>query len=476
MEVTKKAICEDYLARGYHPGSIVRVAMRNFLTYTDTVAYPGPQLNVVLGPNGTGKSALTHAICLACGGAPKSIGRSDDIKQFVRRNSEANGKSFCEVDILLHDSVRTVRRAINSENNSSTWTMGGRPSTQKDVKEFMQSMNIDVDNLNSFMPQDKVGSFTQQTAQGILFKTLQSIDMRDGSGRTLADEQMDLASFQNTSRVKENEVREKRLRVQTLTSELQSMEGEVRRMRQRSELEEVKDLYQIKLVVVDAENCEQMVIDKQKVVDTATEQLNRAQALIEPLETKNRDLKRDITILEKQAQAVAKGVDTLEDSTTRLQEDIDACSVRMDTTIMALNSLDASRRQLQDRLRASEEEVARIELLKSEAEARLPQDQARFAAINAELKEVDNALAAANNASTTTELQKSEKLDEIREIQRQVNNFTDPKHVFLRKTNRFRDVQKVYDWIQNNSHRFKGDVIGPSMFKSLQFEYFLMLD
>lgn len=45
---------EEYLNKGYRVGSIVRVGMRNFLTYDDAVAYPGPQLNIVLGPNGTG--------------------------------------------------------------------------------------------------------------------------------------------------------------------------------------------------------------------------------------------------------------------------------------------------------------------------------------------------------------------------------------------------------------------------------------
>ena len=52
---------------GYRRGSIVRCKMHNFLTYDDAEVFPGPKLNVLLGPNGTGKSAITHAICLACG-------------------------------------------------------------------------------------------------------------------------------------------------------------------------------------------------------------------------------------------------------------------------------------------------------------------------------------------------------------------------------------------------------------------------
>lgn len=60
--------------QGFKPGSIVRVKMMNFLTYDECEVFPGPKLNVVIGPNGTGKSTLTHAICLACCGSTGDVG------------------------------------------------------------------------------------------------------------------------------------------------------------------------------------------------------------------------------------------------------------------------------------------------------------------------------------------------------------------------------------------------------------------
>lgn len=64
---------------GYRNGSIIRVSMHNFITFDDCEVFPGPRLNVVLGPNGTGKSSLTHAICLACAGDPKSVGKGNTL-------------------------------------------------------------------------------------------------------------------------------------------------------------------------------------------------------------------------------------------------------------------------------------------------------------------------------------------------------------------------------------------------------------
>ncbi len=76
----------------YRKGAIVRVLMRNFLTYDEAEVIPGPRLNLLVGPNGAGldphafnlsaalqvltlgwlgKSSLALAIGIGLGGKPK---------------------------------------------------------------------------------------------------------------------------------------------------------------------------------------------------------------------------------------------------------------------------------------------------------------------------------------------------------------------------------------------------------------------
>ncbi len=57
--------------KNHQPGSIVRVELKNFVTYTAVEFFPGPSLNMVIGPNGTGKSTLVCAICLGLGWGPQ---------------------------------------------------------------------------------------------------------------------------------------------------------------------------------------------------------------------------------------------------------------------------------------------------------------------------------------------------------------------------------------------------------------------
>ena len=62
---------DDISSMKHQPGSIVRVKLINFVTYTKVEFFPGPSLNMVIGPNGTGKSTLVCAICLGLGWGPQ---------------------------------------------------------------------------------------------------------------------------------------------------------------------------------------------------------------------------------------------------------------------------------------------------------------------------------------------------------------------------------------------------------------------
>ena len=55
----------------HQPGSIVRLKLENFVTYDSGEFFPGPSLNMVIGPNGTGKSTLVCAICIGLGWGPQ---------------------------------------------------------------------------------------------------------------------------------------------------------------------------------------------------------------------------------------------------------------------------------------------------------------------------------------------------------------------------------------------------------------------
>lgn len=152
------------------PGSIVRVKLENFVTYDAVEFYPGPHLNMIIGPNGTGKSAIVCAITLGLGWKPAVLGRAKDVASFVKQGHETG---FTEIELkgLIGEPNVVVRRIIQRKNNSSEYRLNGKKATSAEVKDAVGQFDIDIANLCCFLPQDKVAEFARMDAPTLLHET-----------------------------------------------------------------------------------------------------------------------------------------------------------------------------------------------------------------------------------------------------------------------------------------------------------------
>ncbi|KAG2042040.1 P-loop containing nucleoside triphosphate hydrolase protein [Suillus americanus] len=155
---------------GFIPGSIVRIQLHNFLTYDWVEFRPGPYLNMILGPNGTGKSSIACAICLGLNWPPSILGRANEISSFVKHGKE-NGYIEIELKGAKGQKNLVIRRNLSAKSKSSTLTLNGQSCTGKEITSRMAKLNVQVGNLCSFLPQDKVSEFAQMTPQQLLRET-----------------------------------------------------------------------------------------------------------------------------------------------------------------------------------------------------------------------------------------------------------------------------------------------------------------
>ncbi|KAI1092795.1 P-loop containing nucleoside triphosphate hydrolase protein [Rostrohypoxylon terebratum] len=158
----------------FQTGAITRILVKDFVTYEHAELRPGPNLNMVIGPNGTGKSSLVCAICLGLGFHPKHLGRASNVGEFVK-----HGKEFAIVEIELQSppeerSNYVIRLQIRKEDNKTKWWINGDDSIHKDVKELMNRLHIQIDNLCQFLPQDRVAEFAGLTPVQLLHETLRA--------------------------------------------------------------------------------------------------------------------------------------------------------------------------------------------------------------------------------------------------------------------------------------------------------------
>lgn len=127
----------------------------------------------------------------------------------------------------------------------------------------MASLNIDLNNLCSFMPQDRVGAFTQQSAKGILEKTLECI--KSSGERNLREEQVELADQQRISQDQSKEKEVQQQLVSNLQNQLNGMKSEVERIRQRAALEEKVKMYEVKIIVKELQEASKKLEDFQVI-------------------------------------------------------------------------------------------------------------------------------------------------------------------------------------------------------------------
>lgn len=216
----------------FQPGAIVRVKLINFVTYEDAVFYPGPNLNMVIGPNGTGKSSLVCAICIGLGYATIHLGRAAKFGEFVK-----HGKDDAYIEIELQkrpsdDENIVIKVRVTRDGDKRKWWINGSEVSLKNVQRLVLSLGIQVDNLCQFLPQDRVSEFA----------ALGPIQLLHETQRAAAPPEMIAWHDQLKENRKEQKVLEGSLEIDRETLKVQverqeGLRGDVERLQERAEVQ-----------------------------------------------------------------------------------------------------------------------------------------------------------------------------------------------------------------------------------------------
>ncbi|KAI3957221.1 hypothetical protein MKW98_012096 [Papaver atlanticum] len=125
-------------------GIITKIHVENFMCHTNMEIHLGDGVNFITGQNGSGKSAILTALCVAFGVRAKETQRAAKLKDFIKTGEEAFKPE-------IYGDVIIVERQIRDS---------GSNTTTKDVlKELVEHFNIDVENPCVIMSQDKSREF-----------------------------------------------------------------------------------------------------------------------------------------------------------------------------------------------------------------------------------------------------------------------------------------------------------------------------
>ncbi|CAI6093983.1 unnamed protein product [Clonostachys chloroleuca] len=445
----------------FQPGSIIRVAVENFVTYEKAEFFPGPNLNMVIGPNGTGKSTLVCAICLGLGYSPKNLGRAGTVKEFVKI-----GKDVATIEIELKKRPEdrrnwTTRVQIKREQNSQKWWLNEKEASHKNIQKLMRTLKIQVDNLCQFLPQDRVVEFAGSSPVELLQETL-----RAAAPEQMLEWQEELRELHKEKKELGEVAERDGENLKNLESRQQGLQADVDRIRERAEIEEkVKNLKSAQLLSRYNDARKKLVLAKNRKTD-AEKALDRLK----------RETGPSLEAIKKK-QAYAQKAKALVPIKERLQRNSEAESERLlkeagraaEQMNEWNNKINAERTGFEEKKQELAQCRQKITALQADHRNRPPEfngpewnqkvrdEEKNLRDLESEKRELDGRF-------SELKTQGLAKRDELKKLQEEIEAFDtqEGQQLSLLKKH-FPEVATAWDWIQQHKDEFEKEVFGPPM-------------
>ncbi|KAJ7988430.1 hypothetical protein DPEC_G00323470 [Dallia pectoralis] len=440
---------------GFVKGSILRITMHNFLTYDHSIVYPGPNLNMIVGANGTGKSSIVCAICLGLAGKTAILGRGDKVGLYVKRGC---GKGSVEIVLYKPGGNVVINREIHVENNHSVWMLNENHSSQKAVEEEVKALQIQVSNLCQFLPQEKVGEFAKMSKIELLEATEKSV----GPPEMYAFH-CELKTFRTKERELENVCKEKA--------------SALEKFKQRNErnMHDVERYYEKKRHLDKIE-----VLEKKK----PWVEYEVARVELEGLKGEKEDAKKQLKALRESQAPMLKKIQHIDnqlkpieiqmkDKTNSIKEASQKCKQKQD-------QLDRKHREIEDikqafSLKQTEEadrqrRISNTRRMIDDLQAELANigDQSdvtpQIDAVNAELRQIQAAKAKMDGEKADLSRERDHLNADCARLKKHLRSMDDMMKIKEDKLRgRSRDTYTAVQWLRQNKGLFSGNVYEPMM-------------
>ncbi|XP_019392917.1 PREDICTED: structural maintenance of chromosomes protein 6-like isoform X2 [Crocodylus porosus] len=163
-------------------GIIENIQLKNFMCHSMLGPFPfGPNVNFVVGNNGSGKSAVLTALIVGLGGKATATNRGSSLKVFVK-----DGESSADISITLRNRGREafkpeaygdsiiVNQRISTD-GSRSYKMKSKSGTlisskKEELVAVLDHFNIQVDNPVCILTQEMSKQFLQSKNEGAKYK------------------------------------------------------------------------------------------------------------------------------------------------------------------------------------------------------------------------------------------------------------------------------------------------------------------
>ncbi|KAF1829462.1 structural maintenance of chromosomes protein-like protein 5 [Decorospora gaudefroyi] len=452
-----------YIEDEFQSGSLVRVKLTNFVTYTAAEFHLGPSLNMVIGPNGTGKSTLVCAICLGLGWGSEYLGRAKDLGAFVKHGAT---EAVIEIELAAgagNGPNQIVQRNIRKEDNKSFFLLNGKRVPQNAVTTMARAYSIQIDNLCQFLPQDRVVEFAKMSDVDRLRETL-----RAAAPPHMVEWHDQLKLLRSEERSCETKQKDERAHLEKLEKQQNSTRDDVERFHEREGLlRKSKCLQKVKPIIefeLRKKEINQLKEDLQTArldlgqIDVEMEPARRAQIEVESYQNQIQQVmelrKNRVEMIKTQAEKLAKKID-------QDQQKASDCKSEVEEELNA-------KRQRELNIKRTKDVITKLK--KQRQEGSVQYDPSSYdepkQGLRKQITSIANDLLVKEDAKvdlrTRTQTLREELL-KLRGDREQLNTQSGKQASLLQKIST--DTAKAWAWIQENKNslQLKGEVLGPAI-------------
>jgi len=308
-----------------------------------------------MGPNGTGKSTILCAICLGLGGQPPLLGRADDARTFIAHNH-----NVAEIEIELvpmkNSPKHIIRRVIDRNKGAESGHGLGASSyfinnTMVNIKAVQtlvkDTYNIAIENLCTFLPQDRVGNFSGINSKSLLHETEKSLS----GSQQLYHDHLALIRLEEEFHSSGTDLTALREKLVKLEEDQSRLETEKKKLEERQVLlKEIKRLKQKKVWLefdLAKEKMSEMKDKRQEYKDKA----RQAEASIQPLKEAMESLGLDLERLKAKTREVEKNIQSSFKSMELGPKSAEKLADEIETLVNTLTSLDVAKKEKEKKVR-----------------------------------------------------------------------------------------------------------------------------
>lgn len=459
-------------------GTISRIRLENFMCHSSLQIELGEWVNFITGQNGSGKSAILTALCIAFGCRAKGTQRAATLKDFIK-----TGCSYAVVEVELKnrgedafkleifgDSIIIERRITESTSTTVLKDHQGKrvASRKQELLELTDHFNIDVENPCVIMSQDKSREFLHSGNDKDKFKFFFKA--------TLLQQVNDLLqSIYNHLNKADALVLELEATIRPIEKELSELQGKIRNMEHVEEITQNLQRLKKKLAWSWVYDVDRQLKEQTLKIEKLKDRIPRCQAkidsrhsILESLRDCFMKKKAEIAVMVEKTSEVRRRKDELQQSislATKEKLELKGELVRSTSYVQKMvDRVKVLEQQVHD---IHEQHVKNTQAEESEIEAKLKELQCEIDAANSTLsrmKEEDSAL--------------SEKLSKERnEIKRISDEIEDYDKKYREIRSEIRELQQhqtnkvtafggdrviaLLHVIERQHHKFKRPPIGP---------------